>query len=302
MLSKKLYDLRLVSACVFMGLVAACSDSDLEEYHETEFNSAIADLEVADLGAAEPVIIDLNEYELVFEDNFNGNTIDDAKWATALWEPGTILYDQQQHYVDTQDIDQTFATPFSIDNGVLTISATETPEAELSTAFNQPWLSGMLTTREDFEFTYGYVEARISAEAGTGLWPGFWMLGSELDGLQPQIYIMEHNGSIPDAVAHNYNFTDSEGDIRSPGQQSVAVSGFTTGFNTVGLRWTQSELVFFVNGQPTYRVIGDSVPTEDMYLIVNLAMGGIWSGDTDSTTSDPSNFEVDYVRVYQLIE
>ncbi len=291
---------KALSACVLLGSISACGDSDLEEFQAAEFSDAVAGLDLSDLGEAQPVLFDLSEYRLMFEDNFNGASIDDAKWATTLWQPGTVLLDQQQHYVDAQNNDENFASPFSFDDGVLTINATRTPEGEQSAAFEQPWLSGMLTTREDFNFTYGYVEARISVEEGVGLWPSVWMLGSEFDGLQPQIYIMEHDGSKPDVVAHNYIFTDSQGDVRSPGQQSVAVSGFTSGFNTVGLSWNADELMFFVNGQPTYRVIGDSVPSEDMYLILNLAMGGIWVGDTDQSTPDPAELKIDYVRVYQL--
>ncbi len=292
--------LQALSVCVLVGSISACSESDLEELHAAEFSDAIADQSFVELGAANPLLINLDEYRLAFADEFEGTSIDEAKWATSLWQPGTVLLDQQQHYVDSQNSDENFASPFSFADGVLTFNATRTPEGEQSAAFEQPWLSGILTTREDFNFTHGYVEARVSVEEGAGLWPSIWMLGSELDGLRPQVYIMEHDGSNPDVVAHNYNFTDSQGDVRSPGQQSVEVSGFTSGFNTVGLRWSVGELIFFVNGQPTYRVIGDSVPSEDMYLILNLAMGGIWVGDTNASTPDPAEFKVDYVRVYQL--
>lgn len=292
--------LQVLSICVLIGSVSACSESDLAELHAAEFSDAIADLSFTELGAANPLAINLDDYQLAFEDDFEDASIDDTKWATLLWQPGTVLLDQQQHYVDSQNSDESFLSPFSFDDGVLTISAARTPEGEQSAAFEQPWLSGLLTTREDFNFTHGYVEARVSVEEGVGLWPSIWMLGSEFNGLQPQIYIMEHSGSNPDVVAHNYNFTDSQGDVRSPGQQSVEVPGFTSGFNTVGMRWSEGELIFFVNGQPTYRVIGDSVPSENMYLILNLAMGGIWVGDTNESTPDPAEFKIDYVRVYQL--
>ncbi len=36
---------------------------------------------------------------------------------------------------------------------------------------------------------------------------------------------------------------------------------------------------------------------KNFYLIVNLAMGGVWGGDVDPNFTS-STFEIDYIRVY----
>ena len=111
---------------------------------------------------------------------------------------------------------------------------------------------------------------------------------------------MEYDGSKPDSVFHNYNYEDNLGNLLTAGQQEVLRDDISEGFHTVGVRWSEQELLFYIDGIPSYRVIGENVPREDMYLILNLAVGGIWPGAPDATTQRPSNLTIDYVRAYQL--
>ena len=319
-----------VCAAVFsVSMLSACGDSDLEEIHEQELNDAIAALEAPEMaaaspdneastpaspdneastpaspetGASTPANIDLSLYDLTFSDEFNGTSIDASKWNTILFDPDTVIFEQLQYYVDIQDEDeaQIFDSPFSFNGDHLTISATQTPDEQRSEANEQPYLSGILTTRNKLDITYGYIEARVDVEEGRGIWPSLWMLASGAGGLLPEIYILEHDGGRPDSVFHNYNYVDDEGLLRSPGQQQIEAIGFSDNFHTVGLQWSPGELLFFIDGQASYRIIGDKVPAEDMYLIFSLAIGGIWTGAPDATTPDPATLSVDYIRVYQL--
>ena len=58
------------------------------------------------------------------------------------------------------------------------------------------YTSARLLTNKRFEIAYGRVEARIKVAKGSGLWPAFWMLGTDLDRAGwPQageIDVMEH--------------------------------------------------------------------------------------------------------------
>ena len=317
---KRLY---ACAAVVSVSILSACSNSDLEEIHEQELNDAIASFEATDaatdeapdespdespeLGAASPnteastpADIDLSLYDLTFSDEFNGTTLDASKWNTSLFDPDVVILDQLQYYVDTQDEEQIFDTPFSFDGQNLTISATLTPDEQRAEANEQAYLSGILSTRNKLDITYGYIEARVDVEEGRGIWPSLWMLASGGDGLLPEVYILEHDGGRPDSVFHNYNYVDEEGLLRSPGQQEIAATGFSDNFHTVGLKWSPEELLFYIDGEASYRIIGDKVPAEDMYLIFSLAIGGIWTGAPDATTPIPAKFSIDYIRVYQL--
>ncbi len=295
-------------ASLLMAMLVGCGESDLEEIHDQQLDDAIAasalpELEPAnpDIGLPPPADLDLSQYELAFIDEFQGDTVDAAKWRTSLWSSDTVVYNQLQFYVDAQtNGEDSLPSPFSFDGEHLTISATPTTESQRASANEQAYLSGMLTTRNLFDITYGYVEARVRLQPGRGIWPSLWLLGSDTEGLNPEVYVFEYDGSKPDSIFHNYNYLDSEGNLRSPGQQEVEVNGLSDEFRTLGLRWSPGELLYYLDDQPSYRIIGDNVPAESMYLVLNLAMGGVWPGAPDATTPDPATLVVDYVRVYRM--
>jgi len=282
--------------------LSACGESDLIDQQERELAmaraavaSALPDVDPADSA------FDLSNYEMVFSDEFQSDTLDSDKWNTALtWGPDLIIHNQLQYYVDSQNLPEFSFSPFTFDGEVLSIRATETPNNIRSDANEQAWLSGVLTTAGKFDFTYGYVEASIDVPEGRGMWPAFWMLSTSFDQLRPELYIMEANGAFPNSIFHNYNYNDENGNLLSPGQWEVASSEYSEGFQKVGLAWSPGELLFYINDMPQYRIVGDSVSAQDMYLILNLAVGGIWPGAPDGTTPAPAEMLIDYVRVYQL--
>ena len=301
---------RLVTSCLIALTsiaLTACGESDLVELQERQLGLARNAAAQEELGAAQPVEseqgVDLNAYSLVFNDEFRATTLDSNKWNTSLsWGPDLVVYNQMQYFVDIQNNTGFGYNPFSLDGEILTISATETPDALRSAANEQPWLSGVLTTAGKYDFTYGYIEASINTQAGRGLWPAFWMLSSEFEDLRPELFVMENDGSRPDSIFHNYNYTDADGNLRSPGQWEVTSPELSDGFNKVGVVWSPQELLFYINDVPSYRIVGENVGSQDMYLILSLAVGGIWPGAPDGTTPVPSALLVDYVRVYQLNE
>jgi len=244
-------------ACLLALTLSSCGDSDLVELHERELDDAVAALdppeeitEETDAQMLSPEL-DLSQFELTFSDEFNGTEIDEEKWNTSLFGPETVIFEQLQYYVDTQN---------------------------------------------------RYVETRVDLPAGRGTWPSLWMLAADSMGRSPEVYIFEYDGGRADSIFHNYNYVDGEGNLRSPSQQESEVAGISEGFHTFGMRWTPSEMLFYINGQPSWRIVGENLPDEDMFLVLNLAMGGLWPGDPDDTTPDPAIFEIDYIRVYELIE
>ena len=67
----------------------------------------------------------LNEYRLVFEEDFNGSSLDRGRWETEfLWGPGVIINNETQYYVNDNQFDY---NPFNVSNGQLSIEAIKTP-------------------------------------------------------------------------------------------------------------------------------------------------------------------------------
>jgi beta-glucanase (GH16 family) len=332
-------DKRLLSVLATVGVcgfgLAACGESDLVELHEQELIAArnapqappgsapanptngggtsgsgdsgsggsdsgsTGDTTTDSQSPATP--IDLSRYDLVFSDEFRGATLDPVKWnSAAAWGPDLVLFEQLQYYVDIQGNPDFGYNPFSFDGETLTISAIETPEELRAAANEQPWLSGILTTANQFDLTYGYIEARVDVQPGLGVWPAFWMLSSNYEALKPELFIMEYDGAKPDSFFHNYLYTDTEGNLRSPGQLEIVQPGLSDGFHTVGVYWSPGEIMYYIDGQPQYRIFGENVSSQAMYMILNLAIGGNWPGAPDATTERPATLVVDYVRAYQL--
>lgn len=67
----------------------------------------------------------LNEYQLVFEENFEGSSLDRGRWETEfLWGPGVIINNETQYYVNDGQFNY---NPFNVSNGHLSIEAIKTP-------------------------------------------------------------------------------------------------------------------------------------------------------------------------------
>ena len=302
-----------LTAALTLVLVTACGESDIEDIQDRELDEAQRAIEFAqEPGSSNPNAnpstgaasagVDMTQLELLFSDEFNGDSLDATKWNTAQqWGPDLVINDELQYYVDIQTNPTFGYNPFSFDGESLTISAVETPSNLRSVANDQPYLSGVLTTASKFEMTHGYIEARMDFPAGTGLWPAFWMLSAEFESLKPQLFIAEGNGGKPDSIFHNYNYHDANGNLRSPGQWQVTQAEFAEGFHTLGVSWKSDELLFYIDGIPTYRIIGENVSNQAMYLIANLAVGGVWPGSPDADTVFPAELKIDYIRAYRHI-
>ena len=305
-----------LTAALTLALLSACGESDIEGIEQRELESAQRAIEASavtdgqnatpEAGAANSGAdnsgVDMTQLELLFSDEFNGTSLDSAKWSTAQqWGPDLIINDELQYYVDVQSNPNFGYNPFSFDGESITISAVETPDALQTVANNQPYLSGVLSSINKFEMIHGYIEARMDFPEGTGLWPAFWMLSADFEDLKPQLFIAEGNGAEPASVFHNYNYHDANGNLRSPGQWQVTDETLADGFHTLGVSWKSDELLFFIDGVPRYRIIGENVPNQAMYLIANLAVGGVWTGSPDSTTTFPAELKIDYIRAYRHI-
>ncbi|MBC8059996.1 MAG: RICIN domain-containing protein [Clostridiaceae bacterium] len=153
------------------------------------------------------------------------------------------------------------------------------------------------------QFTYGKIEARIKLPSGQGIWPAFWMLGSNIDSVGwpkcGEIDIMErvNNNAFVNGTVH----WDSNG---------YASFGRTSGnldfsqYHTYTIEWDSKYIRWFVDGAQYNEILieNNTGNTEEFqkpfYLLLNLAVGGNWPGSPDGATPFPAKMYVDYVRVY----
>ena len=189
-----------------------------------------------------------------------------------------------------------------VENGVLKITARR--EQYMGEAFT----SARIVTKGKFETKYGRIEARIKLPRGKGLWPAFWMLGSNSDtAIWPQcgeIDIMEYLGNSPTKVFGTVHGPGYSGGNAITKTYTLPNSRFDTDFHVFGVEWDQNYINFYVddvlyNQITPSNVTGDWVFNNPFYIILNMAVGGNYPGAPNSETPFPQEMLIDYVRVYQ---
>lgn len=237
-------------------------------------------------------------YRMVFNDEFRSSSLDRSKWTSRYrWGPSWTINNEQQYYVDALNDSGFGHSPFELDGENLTISATKTPGNLKSKANNKNYLSGTLTTHGKFKMRYGYVEMRARLPKGKGLWPAFWLLHNQENGIRPEIDVVEMLGNNTQVVYQTYHHFNN-GQLRSTPTYEVWKTDFSAGFHTYGMQWEPGKITWYVDGEARNSYANGSVAAEDMYLLVNLAVGGNWPGSPDGNTRFPAKLTIDYIRAY----
>ncbi len=72
------------------------------------------------------------------------------------------------------------------------------------------------------------------------------------------------------------------------------------------IEWNESEYIFYINGVETGRSDFGGTSRVPEYLLLTAEVGGSngaagtsWAGEALNTGAEPTDFVVDYVRVYQ---
>ena len=120
--------------------------------------------------AADPAV-----WSLVWSDEFDGPTgaaINSSKWTA---EVGGSGWGNNELEYYTSRVDNAYQS-----GGLLVIKAIKEKYAG-SDNVTRDYTSARLISKNKFSATYGRFEARIKLPYGQGIWPAFWMLGSNID-------------------------------------------------------------------------------------------------------------------------
>ncbi len=224
-------------------------------------------------------------WTMVFNDEFDGTTLDASKWSTCYqW---ALDYGFTYCRAGNDELQWYQPDDVSIQNGQLHL------KAEKRVVQGANYTSGMVDSHGKFNFLYGYAEARFRVPKGKGLWPAFWMLPQDKS-WPPEIDIMEILGDKPNlayTTLHWGQENNSTGKVFNG-------PDFSADFHTFAINWQPGLIIWTIDGVEVFRTTANT-PDKAMYVILNLAVGGAWPGSPDASTVFPSNFDVDYVRVWQ---
>ncbi len=240
-----------------------------------------------------------------FSDDFNTLDLWDAntgtgQWKTSyIWGSDIIINNELQYYIDprTHGIN-----PFSIDNGILNITAQKTPAALVESVKNQPYISGSLTTENGFSQKYGRFEARVKVPRGKGLWSAFWLLPSfdqwpEGVAVLPEIDVMESLGHEHNTF-HTTLHTNQNGKLESHPYDHTINTRISDNFHLYSVIWTPEKVEWYLDKQKVASHPTPSDFTQPVHFLLNLAVGGTWPGSPDRSTVFPASYQVDYVRAF----
>jgi beta-glucanase (GH16 family) len=173
------------------------------------------------------------------------------------------------------------------------------------------YTSARLLTKERFEVAYGRLEARVKVPRGSGLWPAFWMLGTDIDRVGwPQtgeIDVMEHVGREPTEVFGTLHGPGYSGG-GSYGQSYDLGTPVADAFHVFAIEWQPDHIAWFVDGIKYFEASpADAFLTgkpwvfnHPFFLLLNLAIGGNFGGPVGADAVFPQSMLVDYVRLYQV--
>jgi beta-glucanase (GH16 family) len=235
------------------------------------------------------------EWKLVWADEFDKPGLaDPQKWN---YEEGFVRNNELQFY--------TVARPEN---------ARIEDEGLIIEARREPWqgadyTSASLNTCGKADWLYGRFEMRAKLPRARGSWPAFWMLGSNYpkDGWPRcgEIDVMEHVGHEPGAVYGHLHFGATKETYEKHGAKIVLPDVFSD-FHVYAVEWQPDRIDFCVDGNP-YHSLSRSEAKHGFwpfdrphFLLINLAIGGIWGGEQGvNETAFPQRYVIDYVRVYQ---
>jgi beta-glucanase (GH16 family) len=239
-------------------------------------------------------------WELVWSDEFNGNTLDQSKWEFEVNAQGGGN-NELQYYV-TNNV--------RVQDGSLIIEARK--EHYTGPQGTREFTSSRIRTQRKGDWLYGRFDVRAKLPQGKGIWPAIWMLPTESHfGGWPQggeIDIMELVGHKPSEVHGTLHYANTNRRHAFKGTNYLLANGaFADNFHVFRFDWEPTAMRWYIDDklyqtQTNWTSGTNAYPApfnQRFHLLLNLAVGGNWPGNPDATTKFPQAMAVDYVRVYR---
>lgn len=241
-------------------------------------------------------------WTLAWADEFEGDSINDKNWTFQVEKAGRFNEEWQRYTNSNENA--------YIENNCLVIKAIHESDIHGMDQYS----SARLHTANKQSWKYGKIAASIKLPYGKGIWPAFWMLGSNIDengGDTPwpqsgEIDILELYGSKDNAVIEaNLHYADKSNNHAMMGAASFKLEQgiFADAFHIFELEWDENAISWFVDGK---KFASTSIASEELsefheefFLLLNLAVGGTYADYPDSNTSFPQYMYVDWIRVYK---
>lgn len=250
-----------------------------------------------------PKKLDLSDFELLFEDNFEGEELDKTKWRKSGF---------YNHRTGARKGGFWSASQAMIIDNKLHIRTEYKKDGECGPGY----YSTAIDTMGLFEQKYGYFECRCKLPAAEGLWAAFWLhskkvhlgnpgtAGTEIDIMESPLYSRK---KLRNTIVSNLHYNGYGISGKSKRLGAFEVKDPYGSFNTYGLEWNEKEYIFYINGVESCRSSFGGVSRNEEFMTLSVEVDGVdgkpipgWSGNIKNNPEGtlPVDFVVDYVRVY----
>lgn len=243
--------------------------------------------------------VDMSKFELVFEEQFNGE-LDKTLWSGIDRLPDGKTVTRRGGYWNN--------SLAYTENGNLIIKL-KYFENGLDGGV-AGWYSAGIDTSTDningYEQKYGYFECRCILPKCERCWSAFWLMnyetfncdGSGEDGTEIDVFESFYYGDFINNKVSSNLYYDGYGEGK---QSKGSVKNLVRGnpyeeFNTYGLEWNEDEYIFYINGVETYRTNYGGVSKNPEFMLLSIEMG---ENNEEIPKGLEAEFIVDYVRAYQ---
>jgi beta-glucanase (GH16 family) len=232
-------------------------------------------------------------WDLVWNDEFEGTTVDAAKWTKEV--TNNPANNELQAYTAGQ---------VTVSAGNMVITSENIPTN------GKQYRSGRV--HSNFTKQFGRWEVRADLPTSRGMWPAIWLLPNTQQHNWPsqgEIDIMENRGNQPNLTssAFHYGTNPPYNHQFRFAEQTAARFGapvnFHDGFHTFAVEWDETKLRFFVDDVHHWTLFNSDVDgfvgnqSAPMWTMLNTAVGGDFLPPPDGTTVWPQKFLIDYVRI-----
>jgi beta-glucanase (GH16 family) len=245
-----------------------------------------------------PIVWERGNWTIAWQDEFEGpagQAPDAAHWTHEVGGNGWGNKELQYYTDGTNNV--------ALDGaGNLLITARK--EAFMGSAYT----SGRLTTKGIFQQAYGRFEARMKLATGVGMWPAFWIMGGNIDEAgwpgAGEVDIMEQRGYDLRNVLGSLHGPDASGKDAPLHYTGHSPDDINANFHVYAIEWDPASIVFLLDDTPYAQVTATSLPINvkwvydhPFFIIMNLAVGGVFGGDPTASTVMPQSIVIDHVRV-----
>ncbi|MBU2869595.1 family 16 glycosylhydrolase [Colwellia sp. E2M01] len=265
----------------------------------------------------------VSDWKMVWNDEFDGTTIDSTKWTHEVNCDGGGN-NEKQCYTDSSENSY-------VEDGMLNIKALAAAEGA-----EQPFTSARLITQNKADFKYGRFEMRAKLPSGQGSWPAFWMMptdavyggwphSGEIDIMEAvNLKVADEDGAIESSIWGTLHYGESWPDNSHSGKEYPVIDSVNPAdeFKVYAVEWQEGEIRWYIDGhlygtqrQSEVRynskdeAVGlahrgwfaeyfdrntgelathwDAAPfDQDFFMILNFAVGGDWPENVNNTGVD----------------